>query len=985
MVDKKGTGWIPDYPDIRDYHIGEIEQKLRPKVQDVEITDDFQGTLEKLVSLLKNSLNKSSEPEGVKNPNSIDFNSEINEIEKTIRGNFKLVNAQVLTEESFVSFGNVSDEVYELQQKFLTFYTNCHAYFQDSEIKYSKNQKNEIILLKTCLQELENVSKIDPLDPDQVIYNEYGYFGEVTKSVVYQFKKTFDLSNDFIVDKITFYTLNQILEILEILQNPETTESVSSNKDTNTTFKLGQFNKEKIKDIQIKLNKIGYLEALGEYKGPITGCFDKLTEEAVKKFQKQKGLLENGRVDKKTSDALDEDYNETHRLADSEDIEKFSFTVPLEMGSRGQSVKNVQSMLSQLEEFNGQITEYFGALTERSVKYFQSRHGLIANGKVDEQTWIRLIDLVKLKNKQRKPQRVVFTASSPIPIKLYEIFLSIFKISEFEAKDFFSEKQSQNKTEPDDQKHLNELRRTIDLIVTLIAQIISPLAQHNNLEKAVKDVLEKLDKWFENSDYINCPPEQHNQEQNSKSKTSSEQLINAEDIKSMIESAIWNLQNQSASINYPRLQKAEAEIDLFKEWHLSPLALPLAISTILNFRKALANVRKSRNNSPENNKIPQTLDQTLDVNNIFKSINIIVNRENKKNNIKLQVNNNSQISSNYLRTIQILTDIDNTNTEFVTSDLQVPDLQVPIEWNLEEKIRTSKDNIQTQNGKETEETAHLSYLLMPEFVDLSFWCSPVEDQGSLNACTAYAGIALKEYFENRRFDRFIDASPRFLYKVTRNLMLRQGDTGASLRETMKAMALFGVPPEEYCPYEEENYDNEPTPFCYSFAQSYQALKYFRLNSAGTSGEILLLRVKTVLAAGFPCAFGFTMYNSIDDDSNPKGHIPYPLQKDKVKGGHAVVAVGYDDYKIIQDADGKPSRGALLIRNSWGINWGQRGYGWLPYEYVLTGLTADWWSLLKSEWFETRNFGLGANEWGSLGGPGTHNQPKKPKKPKEPRI
>ncbi len=105
-------------------------------------------------------------------------------------------------------------------------------------------------------------------------------------------------------------------------------------------------------------------------------------------------------------------------------------------------------------------------------------------------------------------------------------------------------------------------------------------------------------------------------------------------------------------------------------------------------------------------------------------------------------------------------------------------------------------------------------------------------------------------------------------------------------------------------------------------------------------------------------FGFTVYSSIDQ-ATQTGKIPFPSSGERVRGGHAVVAVGFDDrMKITNETSGsKGTKGALLIRNSWGKDWGEGGYGWLPYEYVLNGLAVDWWSLLKNEWIELGNFGL----------------------------
>jgi len=247
--------------------------------------------------------------------------------------------------------------------------------------------------------------------------------------------------------------------------------------------------------------------------------------------------------------------------------------------------------------------------------------------------------------------------------------------------------------------------------------------------------------------------------------------------------------------------------------------------------------------------------------------------------------------------------------------------------------------------------------VLPASIDLREWASPVEDQGGLGSCTAQAGAGVIEYYERKSFGRHVEASRLFLYKVTRNLMKMKGDTGAYLRLTMGAMVLFGVPPEEYWPYTDSagEFDKEPPAFCYAFAQNYKTLKYYRHDPAGSIRPDVLGRLKTYLAAGHPSMFGFTVYNSIEQAS-ASGRIPFPSDRERIEGGHAIVAMGYDDALTIKNkSGGEAAKGAFLIRNSWGPAWGEKGYGWLPYDYVLKGLAEDFWSVLKKEWVDTGEF------------------------------
>ena len=247
---------------------------------------------------------------------------------------------------------------------------------------------------------------------------------------------------------------------------------------------------------------------------------------------------------------------------------------------------------------------------------------------------------------------------------------------------------------------------------------------------------------------------------------------------------------------------------------------------------------------------------------------------------------------------------------------------------------------------------------LPDYVDLGKWITTVKTQGNLGSCTAHAATSMVEYYQERAHGKSILGSRRFVYKNTRWLIGAKGDSGAYLRSTMASLVLFGVPPERYWSYVITAYDKWPPVVIYSLADNWEALTYFCHDpvSLDRSGADVLYSVRKHLAAGLPSMFGFYVFENYKEGGG--GKIPYPNTKDRCIGGHAVLAIGYDDTLVIKDRKTqKTTKGAIKFLNSWGKAWGDGGYGWLPYAYTKEKLALDYWSLTSMEWVDTGQFGL----------------------------
>lgn len=213
---------------------------------------------------------------------------------------------------------------------------------------------------------------------------------------------------------------------------------------------------------------------------------------------------------------------------------------------------------------------------------------------------------------------------------------------------------------------------------------------------------------------------------------------------------------------------------------------------------------------------------------------------------------------------------------------------------------------------------------LPTSVDLRPKMPPVYDQGTLGSCTANALMAAIEYD-----DPGYMGSRLFCYF---NERAAEGDTpddaGARLCDGVATLERFGVCPEAMWPYDISKFTVQPPAECYSAASSHKVLQAHNVPQDMDS-------MKHCLSSGFPFVVGITVFSSFESQQVAQnGVVPLPTPMDSCLGGHAVLCVGYDD-----------ARGCWIMRNSWSAGWGDQGYFYLPYTYLLDhGLATDLWTI-----------------------------------------
>jgi len=220
---------------------------------------------------------------------------------------------------------------------------------------------------------------------------------------------------------------------------------------------------------------------------------------------------------------------------------------------------------------------------------------------------------------------------------------------------------------------------------------------------------------------------------------------------------------------------------------------------------------------------------------------------------------------------------------------------------------------------------------LPQNVDLRDKMPPVYDQLQLSSCVGNSCAGSFEYELKKQGLRDFEPSRLEVYY---NARLLEGatdqDNGAMIRDGIKGLVKWGACPETMWPYIESKVNDQPNKLCYAVAALHVALQYRRLTNS-------LHDMKSCLAADLPFVCGISVYESFESDEVANtGIVPMPQRNEQMIGGHAILVVGY-----------LSNTKQFIVRNSWGANWGLKGYFLIPFEYLTNGnLMTDAWVISR---------------------------------------